>query len=341
MMHFPVTHSAQNARKSKGFLQKKRMIAIPILSVTVALFLTFAYLWLMKTRKARGSRRHPDLPFLDLSTIIDARTISPHLTNWDKVVLAQFIRSFFQGQLPDGQEIAMERLSKNSGQGIQEFKNEVALIAKLQHQNLVKVLGLRLRIIHRDLKTSNILLDVEMNPKFSDFGMAEIFRGDEISNSTNRVVGTYFGVILLEIVGGKKKSCYYQGDPSLTLIGHDLWKEKRALEISDPSLRESFIPHEVLRCIHIGLLCLTGNSADSSAVGEGPCSVNDMTINCATDRPDMSAVVFMLSNETSLPSPKHPNFAFRRSYNSSQSTHSGTRSSSSVNGVIMTLLDAR
>lgn len=58
MMHFPVTHSAQNARKSKGFLQKKRMIAIPILSVTVALFLmvTFAYLWLMKTRKARGNK---------------------------------------------------------------------------------------------------------------------------------------------------------------------------------------------------------------------------------------------------------------------------------------------
>ncbi|RVW13882.1 G-type lectin S-receptor-like serine/threonine-protein kinase [Vitis vinifera] len=151
------------------------------------------------------------------------------------------------GQLPDGQEIAMERLSKNSGQGIQEFKNEVALIAKLQHQNLVKVLG---SCIEGEVLTMETTLPFPKQPAF-------IFR--------------------------------------------------------------------------------TCNSADSSAVGEGPCSVNDVTIN----RPDMSAVVFMLSNETSLPSPKHPNFAFRRSYNSSQSTHSGTRSSSSVNGVIMTLLDAR
>lgn len=318
-------------------IRRKRAIVIGATAAVALAMASVFGVWICIFK--RKSRESPaDLNDIESaeSLKIDFNTIRSATNNFaeDKKLGEGGFGEVFKGKLENGQEVAVKRLSRDSRQGIEEFKTEILLVAKLQHRNLVKLLGFcvektekllvyeflpnlsldqflfdpakcasldwdtrykiicgiargllylhedsRLKIIHRDLKSSNVLLDKDMNPKISDFGMARLFGIDETQRNTGRIAGTFgymapeyvitgqfsaksdvysFGMIVLEIVSGQKNKFCSQSHDEESLIHRAwrLWNVGIALELVDPTLGKKFSPDEVAKCIHIGLLCV-------------------------------------------------------------------------------------
>ncbi|KAK9706608.1 hypothetical protein RND81_07G138600 [Saponaria officinalis] len=395
------------AHSEIGNHNKVKIIVGVIVSSGTATLVAIVLVYFYCRRKAEQERKRTLLDILDGTQNLDKFEDLP-LFKFGKLVVATNnfqecnklgqggFGAVYKGTLENGLEVAIKRLSGTSRQGVEEFMNEVLVISRLQHRNLVKLLGCcverqerllvyeympnksldaflfdpekksildwkkrfniiegicrgllylhrdsRLKIIHRDLKASNILLDQNLNPKISDFGMARIFGGDQNQGDTTRVAGTYgymppeyaiegrfseksdvfsFGVLLLEIITGKRTQWY--DEESSNLLGYvwKQWSEDNVFSLIDPEIAYEGLEAEILKCIHVGLLCVQ---------------------KYAEDRPDVSSVISMLTALTTahFRQPKQPGFT--RLLRISASTSSQSHHTSSKNELSITNISGR
>lgn len=198
------------------------------------------------------------------------------------------------------------------------------------------------RIVHRDIKASNILLDKDYNPKIGDFGLAKLFP-DDITHISTRIAGTTgylapeyafggqltlkadvysFGIVVLEIICGRTsaKADWRGSEKFLLEQAWELYEKGALLELVDPDLDE-FPEEEVLRYIKVALFCAQA---------------------AASRRPLMSQVVDMLSknirlNEKELTAPGFYQDSGGLSGMPSSSKKSSTESSYQMSSVPVTI----
>ncbi|KAB2601059.1 cysteine-rich receptor-like protein kinase 29 [Pyrus ussuriensis x Pyrus communis] len=376
-VNIPTPVPAAPAPKEAANKSNKKVIIIVVVLVILVAFVTVLSIYVYLRVKKRGVKlegedqeNSDEISFAEsLQYEFDTiRSATDDFSDANKLGRGGF-GAVYKGRLLNGQLIAVKRLAKNSAQGDREFKNEVMLLAQLQHRNLVRLLGFclkaeerlliyeyvpnssldhfifgpnshmhldwetrykiiggiargilylhedsRVRIIHRDLKAGNILLDEDMNPKIADFGMARLFVIDQTQGYTKAIVGTYgymapeyvlhgnlsvktdvfsFGVLVLEIVSGKKIGRFRYGENEEGLLSYAWrnWREDTISNVIDPMLTTSS-RIETMRCIHIGLLCVQEN---------------------AVDRPTAASVVSMLNSESvTLSAPSKPAFHMQK-----------------------------